>query len=202
MRFTVCVPCGWLAKSEPLFRIFSFVQSTVKHQVYFHMAISNRVDLNRSTCVKVALDRNEDLIMIDSDVMPLQPFDDVVNVLKEDKKGADVVLGIIASNMGILIRPFPKDSYVTEVEWGSLGFIYLPLKTLRKLKVIDWYKYSESVQYPMYFTYTPNMSEDVDFIIRMKKSGFKVIADKRIRLAHQKWANLIVENNGNINLTM
>ena len=201
-RFTVCVPAGWLVKSDPISRIFSFVQSAVKHRVYFHMAVSNRVDLNRSICVKTALDRDEHLIMIDSDVVPLQPFDEVAQYLREDEKGADVVIGIIASSLGVLVRPFVKESVKFYPEFASMGFVYIPLKTLRRLEIVDWYRIRPDAQFPMYFRYTSNMSEDGEFFDRITKKGWKVLADKRIKLVHVKDANIAVNDDGSIRVSV
>ena len=201
-RFTVCVPAGWLVKSDPVFRIFSFVQSAVKHSVYFHMAISNRVDLNRSLCVKTALDRSENLIMVDSDVVPLQPFDEVVQYMKEDEKKADVVVGVIASSLGVLVRPFVKGEEKFYVESASMGFVYIPLKRLRELEIVDWYKVRPDVQFPMYFRYTSNMSEDGEFFERVTKKGWKVMADTRVKLVHVKSAELSVDGEGKVKVSI
>ena len=202
MRVTVCVPSGWLVKADPLFRIFQFVNSAVKHDVYFYMAISNRVDLNRSTCVDVAKSRNEALIMVDSDVIPLQPFDEVMDYLKEDEGDADVVVGVIASSLGVLVNPYVPGAEKFPVEYGSLGFVYLPRKTLKKLPLLGWYKYSESLQYPLYFRYTLESSEDSDFIIRVRGQGMKVIADTRVRLVHVKDVKLEVKRDGQVNASL
>ncbi|AZI75788.1 hypothetical protein SBFV2_gp21 [Sulfolobales Beppu filamentous virus 2] len=201
-KFTVCVPSGWLIKADPIFRIFSFVQSAVKHRVYFYMAVSNRVDLNRSICVKTALDRSENLIMIDSDVVPLQPFDEVAQILREDEKDADIVIGVIATRLGILARPFVKEGDRFYPEFASMGFVYMPLRTLKKLEIVDWYRIRPDAQFPMYFRYTSNMSEDGEFFERMRKKGMKVLADKRIKLVHVKDAGIMVSENGDIKLTL
>lgn len=197
-RLTVCVPSGWLVKADPLFRIFNFVNG----RAYFYMAISNRVDLNRSICVKVALDRNESLLMIDSDVVPTQSFDEVYKILREDEKEADMILGVIASRLGILVNNFVKDSDKFYVDYGSLGFIYIPLRTLKKLPILSWYKIRDDAQFPMYFQYTQTLSDDGDFLLRMKMKGMKIMADKRIKLVHVKDCEVTVQGDGKINTTL
>ena len=194
MHVMVCVPSGWLVKADPVYRIFSFVSSSLHHKVSFRMSISNRVDLNRSLCVKYALESNEPLIMLDSDVVPLTPFDDVIRMVREDLRHADIVIGVVASSLGVLTIPKPTPGVdVYPVESGSLSFVYVPLRVLRSLPVLSWYG-----GVPMYFLYSPTTSEDGDFLLRCKSMGYRVLADRRIRLAHVKDTYLSVDEKGEV----
>ncbi|AXQ00133.1 putative glycosyltransferase [Sulfolobus filamentous virus 1] len=176
----VCIPVGWVTYTEPLLNTVKWAN---EGKFKFDFAISNRVDLNRSVCISKAKLLKEDLIMIDSDINVLNPPLQLKEILKEDEREADIVLGIAVSHLGVLIDPLPpKDKDLYEINWGSLSFVYIPFKTLRKLKHIA--KYPQNIN--MYMTYKPYTSEDVEFIRRLKKKGFKVMADKRIALNHFK----------------
>ena len=180
----LCVPVGWVTYSEPLVRNVEYAK---RAGFDFKAQISNRVDLNRSHCIEYAKIKKDDLIMVDGDVTILTEPERLKEILKEDEKVADVVVGIIVSGLGVLVRPLPpKDKDVFEVDWASLGFVYLPYRTIRYLKPISIY--GENT--PLYMSYTPKMSEDVEFVTRLKKKGKRIVADKRIKLAH--WKNVPV----------
>ncbi|AZI75824.1 putative glycosyltransferase [Sulfolobales Beppu filamentous virus 2] len=175
----LCVPLGWITYSEPLVAKIKWAESA-GYRIEFH--ISNRVDLNRSMCINLAKRLKEDLIMMDADVTIENTPNELEEILENDKD-ADAVIGIAVSKIGILVHPPPPpDVEKFEIDYGSLSFIYLPYKTLEKLKPISTYgMFGE-----MYMTYTPEYSEDVEFIKRLKKEGLKVIADKRIKVLHWK----------------
>ena len=182
----LCIPTGHYVSAYPLNTIMEWGQ---KAKAYLHMEISNRVDMNRSLCITLAKQRHEDLLMVDSDVHIVTDPLLVTEYLKQDTKVADVVVGLLVSELGLLVRPPPPpdDSvYLYDVDWSSLGFTYIPKKTLRRLRPIS--KYGFGID--MYMTYTKRESEDVYFTKRLKKKGFKVMADRRIRLQHVKKTEL------------
>lgn len=185
----VCVPIGKVAYTEPIDKILLWVQSNTKKvykNVLFKMTISNRVDLNRSSCVYLALNRGSDLLMLDSDVVPLEPFDDVMKQVNDDIKEtkADVILGLIASRLGLLGNNINPTSRFSEPTYASLGFTFMPYKTLLKLKPLGFYRFPSGDSTPMFFTYTTTESEDIEFIRRMRKRGLKIIMDRSIKLEH------------------
>ena len=180
----LCMPLGWLTYSKPLVQNVEYAKEA---GFEFKAYISNRVDLNRSMCIEYAKIKKDDLIMVDGDVVILNRPDELKRILEEDKKIAHAVIGIVVSGLGVLVRPLPpKDADVFDVDWGSLSFVYLPYRTVKSLKPVSYY----GKDVPLYMSYTPTMSEDVEFITRLKKKGKRVIADKRIRLAHYKMVPL------------
>lgn len=175
-----CVPLGWVTYSDPLVRNIEYAKEA---GFEFKAYISNRVDLNRSHCIEYAKIKKDDLIMVDADVTILNRPDELKRILQEDEKVAHAVVGIVVSRLGVLVKPLPpKDRDVFDVDWASLSFVYLPYRTVRSLRPVSLY--GENT--PLYMSYTPTMSEDVQFIKTLKKKGKRIVADKRIRLAHHK----------------
>ena len=175
----VCIPLGWITYSEPL---INMIKWTLSAGYRLEFAISNRVDLNRSQCIMKAKAIKDDLIMVDADVTIMNTPKELEEILKDDRD-ADIVIGIAVSRLGVLVNPPPPPNVEKfEVNYGSLSFVYIPYKTLEKLKPIANYGSLGE----MYMTYTPTQSEDVEFITRLKKEGFKIIADKRIKILHWK----------------
>ena len=179
----VCIPLGWVTLTPPL---IEKIKWAINAGYRIEFTISNRVDLNRSICISIAKRYKEDLIMMDADVTIENTPDELEEIL-EDDKNADVVIGITVSLLGLLVNPPPPPNVPKyEINYGSLSFIYLPYKTIEKLKPISQYRWSETWKEDMYMTYTPEVSEDVEFLTRLKKEGFKIIADKRIKVRHWK----------------
>lgn len=183
----VCIPSGWLAYVPPLIKTIKWVNGAGYR---LEIVYSNRVDLNRSTCISIAKEGGEDLIMVDTDVTVENTPDELEQVLGDDKD-ADVVIGVVVSPLGVLTNPLPPPKVPKfEVDYGSLAFTYIPYRTIAKLEPVGVQEWNEKMKQEMYMTYTATTSEDVEFLTRLKKKGFKVIADKRIRLRHWKMVPL------------
>ena len=186
----LCIPLGWITYTPPL---IDKVKWAIKAGYRLEFAISNRVDLNRSTCISIAKREKDDLIMMDADVTIDNTPGELEEILKDDRD-ADAVIGITVSMLGVLVHPPPPPNVTKfEVDYGSLSFIYIPYKTLEKLKPVSQYKWNEAWKEDMYMTYTPEVSEDVEFLTRLKKEGFKIIADKRIKLRHWKLLPMVYQ---------
>ena len=179
----LCIPLPWLTYTEPL---IAKVKWAISAGYNIEFTVSNRVDLNRSICISKAKRSKEDLIMMDADVTVENTPDELEEVLDDDRD-ADIVVGVAVSQLGILTHPLPPPKVAKyEIDYASLSFVYIPYKTIEKLRPISQYKWNETWKEDMYMTYTPEVSEDVEFLTRLKKEGFKIIADKRIKVRHWK----------------
>lgn len=190
----ICVPSGHLGMSA----FWAFIEQW-KGDLPLSSHISNRVDLNRSNCILEQIKRGisniqngnpagSDMLMIDSDVLPQQPLSEVMQYIKESlDAGCDVVIGPLYSPANKwIISPDPVPG-TFDVNWASLGFIYIPFKTAVRLTPVSGYgSFNAGGNTPMYFRYTEIASEDTDFINRIKLQGMRVCGNGKIRLAHYK----------------
>jgi hypothetical protein len=65
-----------------------------------------------------------------------------------------------------------------QVDWTGLGFVMIPRKVLKSLEM------------PLFLSYN-SLGEDIYFFTKVKKAGFKVYADKKIRIGHTQVANVL-----------
>ncbi len=187
----ICIPSGHLTMAESAYsQALWMIQNEVNQ---FRFFISNRVDANRSLCLHNQRMLNLDMIMLDSDVIPSQPLDIILNYIEEDRKlGCHIIVAPLWSpTQRWIIDPPPKDDKPYEVNGGSLGFVYIPADIANAITPVSFYGFFGSKEgTPLYFRYTETSSEDSDFIMRMKYQGFKVCADPRIRVTHHKYIPL------------
>ncbi len=103
-------------------------------------AISNRVDFNRNILWGVAKEHNMNLLMIDTDVVPITPYKEAKKYIFQDfKNGYDVVYAPLLGHTGnLLFAPKNKDEltaeYPYEAYYSGMGFTAINKKLIARMQ--------------------------------------------------------------------
>ena len=185
VKLMLGVPVGKLSVSS--FWV-GFTNIVSHSHLPFSVYISNRVDLNRSALINMAIKGGYDLCMFDSDVILGTGMKQVKEILDEDFKEKSIGM-VIAPTVGVggtLLAEAPpqKDSIKWEVNYAGLGFCAIKLEVMQKLPVISQYNALGGEAVPMRVVYATNTSEDIVLVQAIRNLGYKVLVDSRIKAIH------------------
>lgn len=184
------VPVGKLSLSQFWTALIGY---NVKARLRTEIMVSNRVDVNRSYLIEMALKGGYDLLMIDSDVVIQTEIEQIKAYLDADFK--DKTIGMVVAptvaQSGMVLTDMPENT--KNETWltrnAGLGFVCIRNEVMQKLPVISQYNGLGST-INMRVVYATNTSEDIMLCHKLEEMNYKILVDSRIKVMHIQSENL------------
>ena len=166
---------------------YGFVKSLLKCKEYEHIfGVGLYVPDNRNNVWKELKQRNDDVLLIDSDMVFTK--DDVERV-KEHLKDKDIVTGLYVMGMenyppaifkkeGGVYKSATPEEKLFEVDACGAGFLGISRKVVKELEV-PFTQFINPLSGNLF-------GEDMAFCIKAQGAGFKILCDPTIKLGHIK----------------